>query len=264
MGDFRGLIEVYEELAAMKVQSIRHAIVTAREYFAGLARLSEEVGADLKQLQADKKGEAIVFVAANANLFGPLIGEIFTEFLTYVKSNPTSHIYVVGSVGVTLMAAYAPDLKYQLLEISDEEIDGSILSKIVPILLPYKKIHIFYGEFNNIVDQAVKQRSFAGSELDEQLSDFALEQTSHLAYLYEPSIDTISKKLGTEIFASVFEQTMRESQLAKYAARLMHLDSAMAKVDQLKTKLSHERLRLERRIQDKKQRARLVGIWQTM
>lgn len=264
LADFRGLIEVYEELAAMKVQAIRQAIVASRLYFAGLARLSDEIGADLQQLRQDKKGEAAVFVAANANLFGPLIDQVFGEFLAYVNAHPTSQIYIAGSVGVTLMQAYAPKHQYQLLDIPDEEIDAAILSKIVPVLLPFEQIKVFYGEFHNIVHQAVSQRSFSGTDLSSELPEFGSEQASRLAYLYEPSIDTISQKLGTEIFASVFEQTLREAQLAKFAARLMHLDGALSKVDQLNHRLAHEQVRVERRIQDKKQRARLVGLWRSM
>lgn len=263
MRDFHGLIEVYEELAALKMQAIRQAIITSREYFAGLARLSDEIGTDIGQMyESTKKGEAVVFVAANANLFGQIIGSIFEEFMNYVDAKKSAHIFVAGSVGVELVKSYAPSTVYKQLNIPDEQIDGSILSSLVKELSPYSKVKIFYGEFNNIVRQVVNSRVLSGQALERQIDAISnVSSESQLAYLYEPTIDTISAKLGTEVFASVFEETIRESQLAKYASRLMHLDSALTKVDKLSADLSNERLRVHRRIQDKKQRSRLLGLW---
>lgn len=258
--DLQGLMEVYEEIAAMKMQRIRQAIVDARDYFTALAKFSDEVGADLQNLKnQNKHGEAVLFVAANANLFGEIIHLVFADFLKYIEANPGVKIYVAGNVGVNLMQYYADKFSFEELVISDEEISSEVLTEIVAKLSKHQKIHLFYGQFYNIVLQEARLRSLSGEILAGSAEEIHGQDDLHLNYLYEPSPQTISSKIGTEIFASVCEQTLNEAQLAKFASRLMHLDRALSKTNEMKINLLREKRNLDRKMNDKKQRSRFLA-----
>ena len=45
-------------------------------------------------------------------------------------------------------------------------------------------------------------------------------------YIFEPSLETILQFFETEIFASMFEQIVREGELAKNASRVISMDQA--------------------------------------
>ena len=84
--------------------------------------------------------------------------------------------------------------------------------------------------------------------------------TKHMRYLYEPTLVDISNIFGNEIMASTLEASVRESQLAKFASRMMNLDVAMERIDEHLIKVGFERLKIHKRSLDKKQRQIISGV----
>jgi hypothetical protein len=67
-----------------------------------------------------------------------------------------------------------------------------------------------------------------------------------------------------EIFGSLFEQTLRESQLAKFASRLVSMDQAGERIKEKLAETIVSKQQVIHRIQNKKQLDGLIGtIWQT-
>lgn len=249
----KGLLEVYEEVAAAKMQKIRAEILTSRAFYEGLARLSEEVGADFQGVSQQRNNRAVaVFISANAGLYGSILEEMFTKFVAFVSSNPVDAV-VVGSWGADMMRTHAPQLAYRYENIGDDSVDIESLGRLMGSLARYGKIIMFYGKFNSIVNQAPASEIISGQMLPvTSKRELAARQFD---FIYEPSIPEISEVFSTEIMASLFEQSLRESQLAKHASRLMHLDSAMDKIDEETKTVYAQRKKLTKRLMDKRQLA---------
>ena len=79
-------------------------------------------------------------------------------------------------------------------------------------------------------------------------------------YLYEPTEAAVAEVFTKEIAAAVFDQTLKESQLAKFASRLMYLDTAIEKIDEKITGYKLEKAKAQKRAMGKKQAVAFSGI----
>ncbi|KKR85803.1 MAG: ATP synthase gamma chain [Candidatus Woesebacteria bacterium GW2011_GWB1_41_10] len=257
--EIRGLIGIYEEIAAGKMQEIRGGIMNARDFFERLTILSSEVGADLETAGLGTSGEGAVFVSAGTGLFGDLIDKIFFNFMDFVRKNPKVDKFVIGKLGDEMMKTLAGNTDYKYYDLVDEELKGEELSVLMKELVVYKKIYLFYGKFGNIVNQETRVDTVSGQVLGNIQDEKSLSEQKFL-YLYEPTIVEIAKVFSEEIAGAIFNQTIAESRLAKYAARLMHLDSALEKVDDRLMNLSLEKMKAAKRIGEKKQMSSYAGL----
>lgn len=255
------IVEVYEEIAAATMQKIRTDTLAARDYYQGLIKISQEIGADFAKISEGKTKSAAVYVSANAGLYGDIVKKTFYLFLDYIKKSSVD-IYVVGRVGKDLMARTAPAIKYKSFEMPDDVIDAAKFDLIAKNLTGYKDIIIFYGKFDSLVNQSAAASKISGDLLGTYQAAMAAKKDVKrvLNYLYEPDVYTVSKFFGEEILMASVEQMFRESQLAKQASRLMHLDSAINQIDEKIGIQKSQRLKIKKMINDKKQRGIVTGI----
>lgn len=257
-GEVKGLVEVYEELAALKMQEIRGEILNARDFFERLAALSAEVGADLGKAGLGKNGEVAVFISASTGLYGDIIDKIFVNFMEFTKKNPNAELIVLGKMGDAMMKNLAPNKKYRYFDLVNENISDEILPEVVKTLVYYQKIYLFYGKFNNIVNQETWTSSISGQVLADMQAINQAE--TKFLYLYEPKIEQIAKVFSEEIAGSVFGETIKEAQLAKLASRLMYLDAAIEKIDGKLENLLREKRKAVKRNIERKQLVSFAGI----
>src|SRR3989344_4940029 len=79
---------------------------------------------------------------------------------------------------------------------------------------------IFYEQFNNVISQSPIVTNISGDPLPWEKGG------PQAKYFFEPSLEKIMEFFEKEIFASIFQQTIFESELAKFAARMVSLDFA--------------------------------------
>jgi len=70
----------------------------------------------------------------------------------------------------------------------------------------------------------------------------------------------IARIFEGEIMASVFEQVLYESQLAKFASRMLSLDRALENVDKRIGEVDQRLRRLKHKITNSRQLSRLSGM----
>jgi F0F1-type ATP synthase gamma subunit len=255
------MVQVYEEVAASKMQKIRGDIMVARDFFDGLMKISEEVGVDLENLKLDKpKKEAVVLVSANAGLYGEIIGKTFNDFIAYI-SKPNIEIFIVGRLGKEMLEKAKPGTAFQMIELSDEKIEDDKFSVLAQKLMGFEAITVFYGRFKSIVNQLSHTSTISGEIIkDFQKGDIDKMEKKRLKYFYEPDVINISEFFGNEILVTTFGAMLRESQLAKFGSRLMHLDMATHKIEEKLMMQAVEKRKIRKRIMEKKQKQSLGGI----
>lgn len=256
----KGLVEVYEEMAATTMREIREAILGSRDYYHGLAALSAEVGADLSLLETlQTKKSAIVLLSSDEGMYGEIIDKVFGQFVTKARSDKNIDVYVAGRIGRELMAVVAPEIKYTSLQMPKLTGSAEIIKQIGAQLFHYRSVELLFGQFHSIAKQEASSRILSASSVELTSQDWAGEINLKLKFLYEPSPKQISTVFGEQIFSGILEQTIKEGELAKNASRLMHLDQALTNIDQkLDSDLAHYHT-LKKRIAGKKQHTQVAG-----
>lgn len=248
LSSLKGMIETYEEIAASRIRKKRESVLKSRFFVDDLNLIFSEVKMSYKKqidlLMKKKKikdksklsfflrnGKTLyLFVSANTGLYGGLVQNTFDLFIEESRKSDAD-IAIIGRLGLNLFLSKKENKKYTYFDFPDGEIDDNALKQIVNFLVVYERIVIFFGKFQTIVNQTPTMTDISGN-----IEEKTIEKTVSMKYFFEPSIEKILAFFEQEIFASIFEQTMKESQLAKFAARIVTLDSS---TENIKKKLDH-------------------------
>lgn len=267
MSALKSLVEVYEEVAASRMQKVRGAVIQSRYFLEGLldvfGKIKSSYTGQLKTRSLrPRNGKTVaVFVSANAGLYGDIVERIFGLFSDYVQREKPD-VVVMGKLGVKMMTEKLPRILYNYYDFSDDEIDQESLQMVMRYLVQYEKVLVFYGKFRTILTQDPVVTSVTGDALVAQESRKVA--TVEVKYLFEPSVGDVARIFEGEILASIFEQTLHESQLAKFASRLMALDASVDKIEDRWEDIGRELRRVERREINNKQLSTISGmsLWQ--
>ncbi len=263
--EIKSLVEAYEEIAARKMQKVRVAVLTAREFLGGLSEIFGEVKFNYAKevLTVERKkrlGKTVaVWISANAGLYGDIVERSFDLFTEYLAKNQ-AEVVVVGRLGTKMMADRLPKMLYNYYDLEDDRVEVDDLVLIMRYLLQYQKIVVFYGQFKGLVNQVPVATSVSGDEIYQGSQG---GQGKH-QYLFEPKIADVLEFFEGQMLSTMFEQTVHESQLAKFASRLMSLDSAVENIERKVARLNQEGMRLKHRSDGRKQLSRIAGVnlWQ--
>lgn len=260
------MIQAYEEIAAGRIRHSRESVLTNRDYIDELNVIFQEVISSykkqveelLKNKKKKKLGELTfmnkngktlyLLISANAGLYGSLVKRTFDLFAEN-SNTPNSDKAIIGRLGLTMWQQTKNRDKYFYFDFPDQSVDDGELKKILDFIVSYEKIIIFYGRFQNLVSQEATFSDISGNTKPQESTN---NQPS-IKYLFEPSLVKILEFFEKQIFASIFEQTMRESQLAKIASRLTTLDQASENISKKLALVTEEKGRTLHRQQNKKQ-----------
>lgn len=234
----QSLVEVYEEIAAMRMQKVRGAVLQSRLFMAGLLEVFVTVREAYRKLP-DKLTSArrlngrmvAVFVSANAGLYGDIVGRTFAVFSQCVRQEKPD-VVVLGKLGVKMMGDKMPDVLYNYFDFSDEGIDMESFDLVMRYLIQFEKIVVFHGQFKTILTQDPVRTDVSGEEVVAvQATPAPRPVREEGLFLFEPSVEDIARVFEGEILASIFEQTLHESQLSKFASRMLALDRSLENID---------------------------------
>ncbi|OGK47642.1 hypothetical protein A2963_02750 [Candidatus Roizmanbacteria bacterium RIFCSPLOWO2_01_FULL_40_13] len=240
-----------------------------------------------------------VLLSANTTLYGDLIQRIFNLFINNVNRD-NSDIIIVGRVGKRLYDQQEKKKPYTYFEIPDFEIRLEDLKPIIFNLVKYEKIVVYYGKFESILNQKEvasiisgdqpyafsednksknpeskpdvnsKQQNFNNSVTSSQFPSSGKEgkkgrlDVSKLdnsgRYLFEPDINKILSFFEDLIASSLLRQTVHETQLARWASRIMSMESAQGNISQELKKLRGNEIKMQKQEQNSKQLERLAGL----
>lgn len=240
LGNLKSMVRVTGEIASGRMQKSRDGVLYRRDYLDELKKIFTQVhrsfllahhgdskdGKKFTALAHNGKKVA-VFLSANTRLYGDLLSRTFERFWEDVKQTG-AEITVVGRVGQQMIKARDGNVPMTIFELQDEKITPEEMKKILIHLVPYEEIHVFYGKYVNPVRQEAEEFTIS-AELE--LLDDAPTNEPIVEYLYEPSLEKVLAFFENQIFSTMFDQTVMESTLAKYAARFAAMDRAEQQID---------------------------------
>ena len=232
------MVKTYEEIAASRIMHSRELVLTNRYFVDEMSLIFSEVIANYKKqvekLIKKKGGKSLsditfrrkngktlyILISANTGLYGNLVRRTFDLFVDNSRRAKADKA-IIGKLGLSMWQQTKIQDKYYYFDFPDQKVDEIALKNLLDFIISYEKVVIFYGRFQNLVTQEATYTDISGNAFTGKQA----AKTS-IKYVFEPSLEKILEFFEKQIFASIFEQTIQESQLAKIASRLTTLDSA--------------------------------------
>ncbi len=262
----KDMVRSYSELSSIRIKRSRDQVLYNRRYLESMGAVFEEVrrsyanevrGILSRRLRRKSGGitflphngrNVAVFLSANTKLYGEMMNETFELFLKDVLE-AKSEAVVVGKLGERMIvAATSRGFPYTYFDFPDSVEDRDAELKLVAHLVPYEEIHLYYGKYVNT--GAPRASSFSmSSKIEKEDDKLKASQT----YIFEPSLEEILKYFEKEIFGNLFDQTIREWQLGKFASRLITMNKVEMKIGERISQVKLEKQRVAHRTANTKQ-----------
>jgi ATP synthase F1 gamma subunit len=269
----KNLADVYGEIASIRMMKVRGYVLSNRDFIASITDIFGDTLAAYQKKQkilrrslgvngrkgngTDSDNEKITFlshngkvvnvlISSNTGFYGEVVQSTFNKFLADLNTE-NFEITIIGRLGRQLFVSANPKTPYTYFDLPDYGMDKVKLAGIIKHLVQYEEIRIYYGKYVSVLKQEPSiSKITAGTRIGESKEVVT-------DYIFEPSIEKILMFFEKEIFASFFDQAIRESQLAKFASRIFAMDRASQNIENRLTALKFEGLRLRHKEKDRKQ-----------
>lgn len=270
------LATAYEEISVMKMRIARDSVLHTRTFLSSLTDVFVNVKSSytkklleqskdknqtglLKFATHKKNGKQVFVLLSSANkLYGDIVSKTFELFKQRLQIEQDANVVIVGKTGKELYDPVFPKKEYVYFDIPDVIPSVEVLKPIIATLVEYEHVTVFYGRFVNVVKQEAIASSISGDEpLEKSLQQ---QDTKPYDFLFEPSIDELWDFFGTQIFSSLFKQTIAEEELARLASRIKTMEQAIVFINVRINNLSNAERRAKRQLENRKQLERIAGI----
>lgn len=256
---FKNISSTYQEIANLRMRQMREQVLKNREFFQELLStyrliksaylFSQKRGWAKKEkisFLRPKKEEVVVYLSANQFFYGPLILDIWKEIKKYLQKKKAD-LAIIGRTGKYFAEKEGFGHKISYFELDDVKPEREIIEEIITFLKNYKKILVFHGKYIGALCQKPVVSDIAGGMVEEEKNLPAED------FIFEPSPEVILEFFETEIVASLFNQTILEHQLARYASRVMAMYQATENAKKLEKSFFIIERKLKRQKLNKKQ-----------
>jgi F0F1-type ATP synthase gamma subunit len=272
----KSLATAYEEISVMKMREAKGSVLVTRNFLDGLAEVFGAVRSSYRhqietlmkktrkkhQLISNsvlrKNGkELLILLSANNKLYGDIIVKTAELFFEKAKER-SADLAIVGILGKELYEEQQNKRNYAYFEIPDGNFTLGDLKPIFDFLTKYEKVSVFYGQFENVIIQTAKEQTITGENVFKDNSQ--INQAEEFKSFFEPSLETIIGFFETQIFSSLFKQTIHEEQLSRYASRIKAMEQALENIRSRTQVLKISQRRIKSLIENKKQQNIMAGM----
>lgn len=267
----QNIAQIYAQIASVRMQQTRKRVLDGRVFIREINETFEEVrrsyAEQVRQLNKGKAGKdkqitflghngksVAILLSANAGLYGAIVPNTYQVFLEELRKHDYE-VTIIGQQGLSFYLVDEPNRPYTYFNLPDWGDSAIYLSPIISHIVQYDEIHVFYGEFHTVITQKPVETLISSSITEVK------ENKSQVKYHFEPNMEQILVFFETEIFSSLFEQTISESRLAKYASRIIAMDQASENTKEVIKKLKFNALIAQHRFFNRKQLNQLPAIW---
>ncbi len=235
---FFSMIEAYEEISALRMRKVKKTILERREFMQGLNEAFAYIAYAYKIYRESLKGKVknnilntngktvSVLLSSNTGLYGDVVRSTFDLFESEVRDVETD-IVLVGRMGKKFYDEFGLKKPYEYFEMSDNGIDENSIKKLLEQIVDYTNIIVYHGIFKSILSQEAAKTMITGELMKIEQS---LENRD-TRFLFEPSVEKVAEHFEKQIASLIFEQTVFESSLSKFASRMVSLDKAADNVN---------------------------------
>lgn len=268
----KSVVQTYEELAVLEMQKIRDGVLTTRDFLKRILEVYEEVRFSYKDVineliakktasgkitfsTLNKNGKKVtILMTSNKGLSGDISYKVFREFLDKVNYNK-SDILIIGKRGKSLYDSYGISKSYTYYDLPEKEVNIGNLKEIISTIVNYEDVDVYHGKLLNVVNQ-----EGVVSDITAQLNNQSLETEKKNRYIFEPSLREVLRFFEVQIFASLFKQTVSETNLASLGSRVNAMETASKNTEDRMKDLVGLNRSVRKSLENKKQLQRLSGM----
>lgn len=266
----KNLTEIYEDVAVVGMQSVRHQVLANRIFLEGVANVyALAKAAFLKQVAAisskktreaetaflrRNKKTVAVLISGNQTLLGNIIIQTYKTYLDLIKSMRCDYV-VMGKIGSYLLRGANLPAQFVEFPLDDYELTDAKVKLVLQFISRYEKIIIVYPKFVTVLSQSPRIEDISGGGA---LGD--VEIKSSKSYFFEPSSREVITYFDKQIIEVLFRQKLLEAILARFGARLAIMDLASKKMARLIDSNLHQIKVMERSDANKKLFSQFAGI----
>ncbi|MEX0621374.1 MAG: FoF1 ATP synthase subunit gamma [Candidatus Woykebacteria bacterium] len=268
----KSITSVYQEIASFRMKQLRGRVDAVREFLEGISTVynhakSAYIAAVKSRSPKEREnlwkrlsfirrnGKKVnVLLSANEHLYGTLILDVWSHYLKDLKRGDADAA-VVGSIGKYLLSNEQTKVMANYFSLDDDKPKPEEVKKIIDHITSYEQVVIYHGQMVTVLHQIPVRSEISGG-----VSFEVTDQRSARRYLFEPSPEKIMEFFETEIMAALFNQTILEHQLSRFAARMVAMDQATENAQEEVKKIEKQILRLRRRVMNRKQLEVFAGF----
>ena len=278
LNSLKDLAESYEEIAVIRMQKIKDSVLKTRDFLADLSDvfvdLKSSYDRDVKELLAKRKSgnktilpllkkngkTLMVYLSSNGRLYGSVTQKTYKLFVEDLKKpeSKDADLMIIGTAGRDMFESSANVRPYSYFDIPDIGVEVDHIKQLMLKFLQYEKVHVYYGKFDNVINQTPIGTSITGENIfeTETLKPISREDR----FIFEPILEKIFYFFETQIIANLFSQTLLENQLARHASRVNAMEEALIHIDEESKKLNIAKNLIKRQVQNKKQLETISGV----
>lgn len=269
------ITSVYQEIASIRMKQLRERVAKTREFLDGVSSVYNHAKiayvASIQTLPFEDRKKKLasitflrrnrrrvdIFLSANEHLYGTLILNIWEHFIKTLREEK-SEAAVVGSFGRYLINNEKIDTKVETFDLDDDQPRPEQIKEIVGYISRYETVVVHHGQMISVINQIT-----AKSEISGGVSFSEKVERSAKRYLFEPSPERILEFFESEIIGALFNQTILEHQLARFAARMVAMDTATENANHELKEIERQLQALRRRVLNRKQLQIFAGysLW---
>ncbi len=278
LNSLKDLAESYEEIAVIRMQKIKDSVLKTRDFLADLSDvfvdLKSSYDREVKELLEKRKtgdktilpllqknGKTLmVYLSSNGRLYGSVTQKTYRLFIKDIKKkeSESADLMIIGTAGKEMYEASGAAKPFTFFDIPDIGVDITHIKQIMQKFLQYERVHVYYGKFDNVVNQNPIGTSITGENIFE--SEVVETISREDRFIFEPILEKIFYFFETQIIANLFSQTLLENQLARHASRVTAMEEALVHIDEESKKLIREKSVLKHQLQNKKQLETMSGL----
>lgn len=259
------LVQAYESMFVVRMAQTREEIIGMREYIYGLQQTYNNVRLDQTRLeekqahQNPRHGHVAILLSPEHRLSGQINQDVFHQFYEYIKQIDCD-IIIVGEWGRDVFNQLDDEQhEFTYIDINDGTIQPEKLDQLVGAIRQYRTSKVFYGRYENLIQQSV-----AATDIGDDALSTITEQSAppgEAGFLYEPDIGQIAEFFENQIFTTIMDRTSKEGHLAQLGSRILTLEHALVNIDEKLRKLKVQKRKHVRRLKHKKQLQAMTGLF---
>jgi ATP synthase F1 gamma subunit len=278
LNSLKDLAESYEEIAVIRMQKIKDSVLKTRDFLQDLSDvfvdLKSSYDRDVKDLLIKRKqgsktilpllqknGKTLmVYLSSNGRLYGSVTQKTYKLLIADLKKpeGKAADLMIIGSAGKEMFENSGMGKPFTFFDLPDIGVDVDHIKELMTKFLQYEQVHVYYGKFDNVVNQSPIGTSITGENIFESEVKEVVAREDR--FIFEPVLEKIFYFFETQIIANLFSQTLLENQLARHASRVNAMEEALIHIDEESKKLNLIKRLLKHQMQNKKQLETISGV----
>ena len=237
----------FTDTAAMRIKGIRQAFETNQEFYGELSHvyhLVKVVAIKRGIVPASPPSAKVVTVAftANQHFYGNVHRRIMDTVIATTKKDH-SDLFVIGKTGKEYLQVSGVKDGYELLQFEKDNPTHEEVDHFLEKIKKYTTILVYYPHFVSLIRQEVGIIDIAQVQ-DIGAAEKTLDEETYV--LFEPEVDQILDFFERQIRSVLLFRVVLESDLARTAARMVSMNEASERANELMKEKHSEYLKVMR------------------